>query len=161
MFKSDRKKRRKSRSKRCRTRLGKKYSKSQVRSSCRRILGKKRRSKRKIMDGARILGEGDNGLLNIEQKQQFRNIFTDFTTIIHFAYIELKKFRPIRELRTQPTGGADEIEFYGGNIEIKQHLNDSYQIVKINSQEPVIPNIFGIGRVKKYELLLPSGAGAV
>lgn len=161
MFKSDGKKRR---SKRCRTLLGKKYykSQSQVRSSCRRILVKKsrktkrrsiRRSKRKIMDGSeQIVGTGNNGLLNDEQKQIFQNIiFPDYTTIIHFTNIELTEFRPIRERRTQPTEGVDEI--YNGNIEIKKHLHNSYQIVKINSQAPDRPTYFSIGRVKKYKLL--------
>jgi hypothetical protein len=174
-------KRRSKRSKRCRSLLGKKIginiregiyankaqaiavAYSQVRKrhpSCRRILGKKRRSKRrsirrskrKIMDGSeQIVGTENNGLLNDVQKQIFQNIFPDYTTIIHFTNIELTEFRPIRERRTQPTEGVDEI--YNGNIEIKKHLHNSYQIVKINSQEPDRPTYFSIGRVKKYKLL--------
>ena len=88
-------KRRSKRSKRCKSLLGKKIginihegiyankaqaiavAYSQVRKrhpSCRRILGKKRRSKRRSMDGVR--GSGENNYLSAEEQNVFKKLFT-------------------------------------------------------------------------------------
>jgi len=144
---------------------------SQVRKrhpSCRRILGKKskksKRSKRRrsmrrrINDGAQIVGTGNNGFLSEQQKQDFREIFTDFSTTKHFNNITLEKFR---RNNTQPTGGATGTDYYE-NIQIKKHLNDNtYNIVQINRLPPDLPIIFHIKRIMSYELPSSAGAGAV
>lgn len=178
---SDGKRRRKSRSKRskrCKSLLSRKIginihegiyankeqaiavAYSQVRKrhpSCRRILSKKsrRRSKRRIMDGLQIVGTGNNGFLSENQKQEFCNIFTDFSTAKHFNNITLEKFRGIN---TQPTGGATGTDNYE-NIQIKKHLSDNtYNIVQINGRPPDLPIIFHIRRIISYELTLSAGA---
>jgi hypothetical protein len=166
-------KRRSKRSKRCKSLLGKKIginihegiyankaqaiavAYSQVRKrypSCRRILGKKRRSKRKIMDGAQIVGTGHNGLLNDAEQQNFQNIFND-TKAKLFNSITIKK-------NAESTAGAVGIDNYK-NIYIHKHYNFiNNNIYVLHNGEAIIR--FLKNQIMNYNLsdIQPSGAGA-
>lgn len=174
-------KRRSKRSKRCKSLLGKKIginihegiyankaqaiavAYSQVRKrypSCRRILGKKRRSKRrsirrskrKIMDGAQIVGTGHNGLLNDAEQQNFQNIFND-TKAKLFNSITIKK-------NAESTAGAVGIDNYE-NIYIHKHYNFiNNNIYVLHNGEAIIR--FLKNQIMNYDLsnIQPSGAGA-
>ena len=152
MFKrSDGKRRRSKRSKRCKTLLGK-VNKTQVRSSYKRILSKKsrktkRRSNKKIrMDGVQINGLL-NGLLNDEQKQVFRNIFRD-NKYKFFKSITLKG-------NTSPAGAALKIV---NDIYIKKNDNLNFTY---NNHSVYEINDFSIDIISGYELAdtQPSPAG--
>jgi hypothetical protein len=169
-------KRRSKRSKRCKSLLGKKIginihegiyankaqaiavAYSQVRKrhpSCRRILGKKRRSKRKIMvDGAQIVGTGDNGLLNDAEQQNFQNIFLDDKAKL-FNSITIKK-------NAESSAGAVGIDNYE-SIYIHKHynfINNNIYVLHLHNGEDIIR--FFKNQIMNYDLsdIQPSGAGA-
>jgi len=182
MFKkSDGKRRRKSRSKRskrCKSLLSRKiginihegiyankaqaiavaYSQVHKRyPSCRRILGKKsrkskRRSKRKIMDGAQIVGTGDDGFLNDTEQQIFQDIFHD-NKVKLFDSITIKKNAG------SSTGAVGIINY--NNIYIHKYTINNITKYALHNNEDIIR--FFKNQIMNYNLadIQPSGAGAI
>ena len=176
MFKrSDGKRRRSKRSKRCKSLLGKKIginihegiyanksqaiavAYSQIRKkhpSCRRILGKKsrksRRRSKKIMDGEQINGTRDNGLLSEQQKQDFLHIFED-NNYKFFNSITLKS-------STSPVGAALNSV---NKIYIKKDNNENVWFTYNHHHSPLTNSGFSINIISGYELadLQPLPAG--